>query len=379
MRNRQLILHVGMHKTGTTSIQQSLDGFSGAGIRYVRLSDQNHTRPMAAAFAPEDSPDERRRSGHTAEQIARLKEDTRVRLHSELSNEEFHTFVISGEGLVYLPPASLRELRKFLLGYVDRIHVFAYVREPVGYSCSAFQQRVKAGYGGYALGQPNYRNRFARFISVFGRENICFKVFSRNTLHDGSVVADFCKHWDIPLEAGREVRSNESLSEPALKLVHLFNRSGRSEADTRASKKAMATMIQSLRDHFEGKFDLPAQFHGAVTNTEDMDWLDQHFGIRFEVEPSSGRSASAAEFASFIDHIDPTTVASYRKLLDGLGIASQERDSAADLLKRHFELCMAQAVAEMKPKRKKQTVAKMEPKRRSLRSRLRALITAWIR
>ena len=54
-------IHVGMHKTGSTSIQKSLSGFSDAKIRYLMLSHNatNHSIPIKILF--ESSADDSKR------------------------------------------------------------------------------------------------------------------------------------------------------------------------------------------------------------------------------------------------------------------------------------------------------------------------------
>jgi hypothetical protein len=52
---RELFLHVGMHKTGTTSIQQTLHAnrarLQRAGLSYFEAEETNHSRTVFSAFA----------------------------------------------------------------------------------------------------------------------------------------------------------------------------------------------------------------------------------------------------------------------------------------------------------------------------------------
>lgn len=337
---RQLILHVGMHKTGTTSIQLSLNGLSESGVKYVGLGSPNHTGPVSAAFAGEPQQGGNRlRMGRTPKQMAAVGKRTLDKLQAELSNKDFHTFIISGEGLVHLPQASLNRLRDTLLTYVDRVKVFAYVREPVGYSTSAFQERTKGGYSGYELTRPDYRLKFAPLIRTFGRENVTLKEFSRSTLRDGSAVVDFCHLWSIPFDPRREIRSNESLSEATVKLVHLFNRSNTVSTGTRELKKARMNMIKEMNGHLKGKFELPADLRARAIDAEDVAWLDKNFGIRFPVLPVPEKRVLTEDFEQFLDRIEPEVVDSYREFLGTLGISTKRDDTATELLEKHFNHC----------------------------------------
>lgn len=338
---RQLILHIGMHKTGTTSIQRSLDGLAQDRVKYVALGSSNHTGPMSIAFAdPEVKP---RRVGpeRSPEQAELQKVRIRARLEEELAQKQFDKFVISGEGMVFLSLKSLREVRAVVRNHVDEVRVFAYVRDPVGFSSSALQQRIKGGYPGYELTRASYRAKFSPFIEVFGRENFSVKEFARSTLKDGSVVSDFCQLWGIPFDPGKEVRSNESLAEPTMKLLHLFNRSGTPSLENRMQKQARIAMVEAMGAHFKSKFDLPMRFRPGAIDREDIAWLAKEFGIAFPVDPSMGDTMPTKEFEAYLDELPAEYVASYRELLAQRGIRVGDADTAVELLDKHFHACFA--------------------------------------
>ena len=343
---RRLILHVGMHKTGTTSIQMSLNGLSEGGVRYMDLGSSNHTGPISAAFAGDPKEDGNRlRMGRTPEQMAAVRRRTLERLHADFA-QDFHTYIISGEGLVHLSQGSLDRLRDTLMKHVDRVDVFAYVRDPVGYSTSAFQERTKGGYAGHELTRADYRLKFAPMMHTFGRDHVTLKEFARPALRDGSAVVDFCHLWGIPFDPKREVRSNESLSEPTVRLVHLFNQSGKVAAGSRELKRARLNMIKAINGHFQGKFELPEAFRVHAIDTEDIAWLEENFNIHFAVPPAPRERMSTAEFGLFLERIEPAVVASYAQFVGGLGIATSPADTAAELLQKHFAHCVAAQAAE---------------------------------
>ena len=50
-----VILHIGMAKTATTSIQTGLKGFTDGETRYARLGSSNHSIPLITAFRKDPS------------------------------------------------------------------------------------------------------------------------------------------------------------------------------------------------------------------------------------------------------------------------------------------------------------------------------------
>jgi hypothetical protein len=338
-----LVLHIGLHKTGSTSIQDSLQGYSAGRIKYLALGPSNHSVAIRTAFT--DSPHPERdgihaRLGRTAEGVAKMREDIIERLNAQLSSRDFDKFVISGEGTTQLSIASLQEFKSMALKHVDPIRVFAYVRDPAGFASSDYQQRVKTGYAGFELGKPNYRARLEKFLLVFGRENFSVKKFARDALKDGSVVMDFCDTWDIPFDASKEVRANESLSLPVVQLVHLFNREGVPSKGSPQLTKGRQVLIRSLAEHFPGRFSLPEQFRAQAFDEEDMAWLDRELGIYFPAEKHTAAGA-AGQFRNLVDRIDESTLHAYRALLRQSKIPVQPGDSTIVLLNRHYESCMA--------------------------------------
>lgn len=346
---RTVVLHVGMHKTGTTSIQQSLNGFAESGIKYLALDTANHTAPIRAAFS--DHIQFHALKLKSAEELAALKQSTLEQMNQQLADRQFSKFIISGEGIVRLTAGALQELKRTLLQHVDSIQVFAYMREPIGYSASAFQQRVRmGGYQGYELTRADYRTKFEKFMEVFGRENFSAKVFARNSLQDASVVVDFCTVWGIPFDPRREVRSNEGLSEAALKLMHMLNRTEVVQAGGDGARRARMRLIDMLADHFPGKFVLDPRFHSGTIDVEDIAWLREQCGIDFTALSGSQGPWALDEFREYLDDIDPSVTASYRDLLKRQKIACSPDDAPDALLTKHFEALKAEAVKKRRPK-----------------------------
>jgi hypothetical protein len=337
---KNVILHIGMHKTGTTSLQQSLRGFSGSGVRYVDLGPANHSIPVRAAFVQRtDAAMLRILNLRNPGELAALRRHTLARLEQELSLPGFDRFLISGEGIALLPPASVAALRDLLLKYVGNVQVCAYVREPLGFSASALQEHVKGGHTVDKVPQPRYRSKFAKFIDVFGVDHFSARVFAKERLLDGSVVADFCNLWGIPFDPRNEVRRNESLSEEAMKLLHLFNRSHPALHERTTSQWARPAMLEAIANHFPGTFRLPPEFAPQAADPQDLAWLRSHCGIDFAAPGVAGHRIEPGAFQRYLERIEPQVIASYRELLAQLGIPVRPGQAPEDLLDSHYRAC----------------------------------------
>jgi hypothetical protein len=128
----------------------------------------------------------------------------------------------------------LERLSDFLDRHGFRAHVVVYVRPLKSWIESCFQEEAK-GHGLPAECFPKvwetpetrfYRcaERLAEYERIFGRENLTVRPFVRTKLKDGCVVRDFCHVLGIPFEPDRIVRSNDSISLDAVKLLHAYDR-----------------------------------------------------------------------------------------------------------------------------------------------------------
>ena len=48
---REVIIHIGLHKTGSTSIQKALYGYQDVSTRYACFAEANHSLPMFTIFS----------------------------------------------------------------------------------------------------------------------------------------------------------------------------------------------------------------------------------------------------------------------------------------------------------------------------------------
>lgn len=291
---RQVILHIGMHKTGSSSIQETLKGYDDGAIRYARLGrGSNHSVPMALLFS---SPAERQ--GHFANTVmGRSREETLAltrRLRRMLRNELAmgrDRLIISGEGLSKLRPKAVARLRAALPDTPQdgSVRVFGYARDPGSFASSALQQRIKSNErrvqgdtSALSVPRPTYRERFGKFVDAFGREAVEVSAFDRRTLHGGSVVSDFLLRCGIDPAAVPEQRSNETMNAAATRLMYDFNRTQLRSPGGRPALAARQTLVRLLGDLDDGpRFALPEDLAAQACEPEDIAWLAETFGIDF--------------------------------------------------------------------------------------------------
>lgn len=320
------IIHVGMHKTGTSSIQQSLEGFADG--RHVYYEDHrgrpNHGYALfslVGGAAPEATAAVSRPG--LSERIDRLKADgPRVRAHLRrvVQSTGHRTLLMSAEGMMFLSAEELRRVADALLASgVDEVNIVAYVRAPAGYMTSMAQQ-VLAG-GALAVVQPEreycrYRESFEKFDEVFGRENVRLWKFAPATFLSGCVVRDFCGRLGIDLPPERIRRVNESLSREALSLLLVHRLLGEDLGAADMSGAERRALAQRLTGIGATKFRLSADILLPVLerHRDDVTWMEERLGESL-AEDLSGHQPEHIRDESDLLPVNPETVQELRALL----------------------------------------------------------------
>ncbi|MEG6508640.1 hypothetical protein V6C03_06625 [Methyloligella sp. 2.7D] len=347
---RRCVFHIGLHKTGTSSIQRSLfhvrDALRARGIGYFP-GRGNHSY-LTGCFDARLVAMPRVLAPMTPSFAARPAFWNRARQEFEryLAESEAEIEIVSGEGFTQLPKAKLAELKTFLERYFDEIEIIAYVREPFGGFTSRAQQLVKSGQsfeeikaGLHAAPEgpddlvaqsvlPKYRLRLEKFIETFPTVHI--RSFDRSALKGGDVVTDFL---DVSLgrspgELGVEVlRANESLSNTAVHLLEAINRripylKGKDYNPTRARSIVPALAKLDPADRFQ----MPGIDWHEVRDlvAEDVVWLAEatEGRIDFRDTPPPAQSEASppqidieAEALRFHEQVRAAEQAEQRKLV----------------------------------------------------------------
>jgi hypothetical protein len=225
------IVHIGMHRTGSTSIQHSLRGFSDSRFSYAQLGDDpNHSLAMYSLFAsePERHPIHRRNGTDTvgvSDFIGRIRAD----LEQAVSAAKGRTLVISGEDIGSLPRDGLVKLRDDFEKRFEDVTLVGYIRPLAGLMTSVFQHRVRIGdTNGFDLERQYrpYKGTFGRFDEVFGQDRVNLWKFDVGSFPGRCAVQDFCARLGIDLPSERIVRLNESLPRQAVGLLYTYNKLG---------------------------------------------------------------------------------------------------------------------------------------------------------
>ncbi len=241
---RDLVIHIGDPKTGSTAIQTVLatGGWSAPGLTVLYPAAVNHLPLARCLCLPAEAGMRAARWRAVAARIAAAEADVAV---------------ISAELFERADPAALAAtLAEFLPALAPRARVVGYVRPHADRLVAAWAERTKqgdttadlAGFFDRAKDQFRYAPRLARWRAVFG-DRLTIRPFIRDRLAGGDVVRDFLEivTQGRPVTVTRPAAANESLCLEDLAVLRELHRRIAGRPALAAARRALGwNMAQEL-------------------------------------------------------------------------------------------------------------------------------------
>lgn len=287
------IIHAGMHKTGSSSIQDTFFAQAPDGFAYAPWRIANHAGLLA--LLAEAEPEARMpycNATDPAEAVAAARADWGPKLRDIIAaRDAHHTVVFSAERVFPMPLGAKQRLRALFADHCDEIRVITYIRPPASKAVSSIQQVLKNFDLDVQLANrwPNYRRRVEALDQAFGPENVELGLFKRDTLKDGNVVADFAERIGANLNAGDIVSSNVSISLEALAFLYAQRRYGaglaKGEAQWRHRNNAL---VETLRSVGTKKIAFSPEYLAKmmVIYRDDVEWMENRLDASLAETPA---------------------------------------------------------------------------------------------
>lgn len=298
---KRIVLHAGLHKTGTTSIQDNChkhrESLLQHGIAFpsFRLGGRlymNHSDPLAVALTSK-----LRHYGA----VLRMKNfrdpqqagsDLRGQMKKIMENPKADTLLLSAELVCDFDERDMKALRRYLEQYTDNLEVVAVVRSPHHSVASIMQQRCSDGEDSNpAKFRKLVGERYERLRDGFG-DQLRVINFHEAVKHPQGLVGCFLQNIGFPaggLAHLELTNSNERVTMEAFYLMSAINR-----AFPRSEEKD-----HGIERHFRDMYTLhgipgqPFQFIPAPESRvakdleEQRQWLEQELGMEFPGEPDA--------------------------------------------------------------------------------------------
>ena len=305
LKRNLCIVHIGMHKTGTSSIQHNLTKMKNKNFTYFDLGPENHSIPIYSLFS------HNRYEYHVHKKMGRMPCDIYnycIRINKRIRNNIRNnitqdTFVLSAEDIVNLSLEELKYLQKYLHIFFKNIKIVAYVRAPFSYTVSAVQQAIKSGLNRWEPGiqkqYPEYKSKFQKYDHVFTKENVYLHYFAKNNLIEHDITKDFLAKNNLYVNQENFATHNETLALEAVALLYIYNKYGSTPNLSAKGNLAKSKLINSLSKIGEKKFSISKKRLNPILDThrEDLMWIEKrmHMKLSDEVTYCETKDAVASE------------------------------------------------------------------------------------
>ena len=308
-----IVLHIGLHKTGTSSIQETLhrnrDRLAGRGLLYPRTLPANHSNLFYNAFAaaPETYHANRAR-GLTREEIAARTEPTLTALREEVAASDCSTIVFSAEDACTFDAATAARAHAFFSTLVPgaTVEILLYTRHPIDYIASAVQENVK-GNGltierAKAIHMKAAPDRYQRiheiYSGVFGTGAVQLRSFEVAREAPGGLVGDFLAALGVAADGIVPVRRNDSIAGELVPFLSELN----AMTPPLALPKADTDRLFALKGSPADVLDAAEKARLWQFVAGDVVFLSRRFGIRYAREDAAA-PVSPERRARFVEGV----------------------------------------------------------------------------
>ncbi len=233
---KKIFIHIGQHKTGSTSIQQALinnsDTLKKYNLFYYNKKPNGRTDAHVSSWIKPIRSDD-------YDDLAIIIQPEKLAIEvSKLSGN----VIISSEEFSWIQNKdALSRFKHSLKKYFDSIFIIAYIRRQDSQVVSFCQEEAKSGGGMKEYGffqcenraMPKYKKyydqyldyniRLSKWADVFKDENLFIRIFDKNYLYKEDVVLDFFKLIGINKDI-QFASFNESWGFEKTKIVYLMEK-----------------------------------------------------------------------------------------------------------------------------------------------------------
>ena len=237
-----LTLHIGMGKTGTTSLQAFLDRnrarLADRGWLYPRSIGRTRHAQFGLWIRPDDelagAIGDRRPGSRPYDDVAHLRREVPRRLLEEIDRTGLRRVLISDEALYAASEPSLERLRRFADEHASEVRLVCYLRRQDDLLVSHYQQVVKVRATRTLAARVaerdlsptyDYHHRLLTWLRIVDPDELVVRRFEPGRFRNGSLYDDFVEAagLGIPTDDLPPRNRNESLDAESVELLRLLN------------------------------------------------------------------------------------------------------------------------------------------------------------
>lgn len=328
------VLHIGVEKTGTTTIQEFLHLnrklLAEQGIWLPGFMNSRNHRQLAVFCCHDHKSNQFTKINNIDDPASRKmwKHNFRVLLNKEMRSVacKYDSVIFSSEHLSTLlrEQKEIQCLKKLLESYTTAFVIIVYIRRQDLVAGSMINNAAKAGHGkvlpkGDGIFKRhfyNYDQLLKQWSAVFGQDNIRLRIFEKPHLINGDLIQDFMAQAGIMQDEKFKFpgKLNTSLSATAVDAAWLFNKRfpfQHTDIDLKTLRNLRMELIIRVSESHPGPPKM-LQRQDAVAFLENykdsnqqlaLAWLgqDQLFSEDFSMYPDAENKADAKLVKQLVD------------------------------------------------------------------------------
>ena len=272
-----------MHKTGSSSVQEALACLRSDEFIYCDLMHPNHSMAFYTLFSKNYlNYHEWQKQGLGVDEIIQRREEYLQIFNKHLDGREYQKLIFSAESISLLKDDEKKDLITFFKDHGCEINIICYVRDPLSFAYSSFQQDIKSGSINIKERySPNYLLR----IDEFKKNPLINKLIVRNfnQLKDDNIVSDFFNLLGIEDTHKRDFFSNKSLSISALKIIFLLNKHLTKYPKNLNSYETRLKFINLIEKTFQQDCRKYREYFSFNIDYNEVSYLCDNFCINYKI------------------------------------------------------------------------------------------------
>ena len=305
-RFETLYLHVGLDKTGTTSVQSELAARaalleSTLDIHFPTTFRQwpgfrgNHSNLLRPLFARDPRAARRlaARGLHNEEEVIAFNRQNLEDLNAGFARTRSNDLLLSAEVISHFKPVDLQGLAQWSHELAQRVVVIACIRHPVHALSSEIQQRLRIGARLENLyrNPPYYRFRelLGNLAGAFGSEALRLYSFHRAVEHPKGLAAALLQECGRSAASGfeKQLPANVSMSAEAAVMLSAYNAQRPAfilgQRNPARSQAAVQRLAALPGDTYLAPADVLDRTRDVAA--KELDWLQERYGLDLSHPP----------------------------------------------------------------------------------------------
>lgn len=224
---KKIVLHVGMHKTASSSIQSTLANnielldLQGVHFPIFKLGERNidnHSIPLYSLFC--ETPDKYHINTRFGVDIPAQHLIYKEQLNTMLAEQDI--IILSGEDVCILSKDGLENLKGYLTSFGHKLEVHCVLRQPYSLLCSMIQQNIKGGLESLnSINIIKVSSMVEKLMLVFG--DVQFHAFSKLKSSSTGLVREFLSQVNIDSSNFKIINANEGIGNQTTRLLNYIN------------------------------------------------------------------------------------------------------------------------------------------------------------